>query len=75
MSKNITPEKILCRCGCGKYLTPNLEREMVPSKITNMMLPKGTVTKINGYGYMNNGYFQTLRCGFRWALHNLNNKT
>lgn len=66
----MNPKKIKCRCGCGKFLIPNLEREKVPDAKSIFGFRYGKVIRINGYGYSNNGKFNSLRCGFRWATRN-----
>jgi hypothetical protein len=70
---NIKPIKILCRCGCGKYLRPNYERERIPNPhpLLKGHFKDGKAIKIIGYGYMNNGFFNSLTCGFRWAIRNV----
>src|SRR5438094_276656 len=71
---NIIPKKIKCLCGCGQYLRPNFIREQVKSDTSVFRVSDGKVIGISGYGYMNNNKFNTLRCGFRWAVRNEKNK-
>jgi hypothetical protein len=66
----IPVQKIKCRCGCGKYLRPNLVREQMPDEKAVFGTREGKVLKIAGYGYGNNNKFDSLRCGFRWAVKN-----
>lgn len=65
----IPTRKIRCRCGCGRYLTPNFEREILHDRASVFGTRYGKVIRITGYGYMNNNIFQTLRCGFNWAVY------
>lgn len=57
-------------CGCGDLVKPNYIRKQLPhDKFTNWT-KDGNIIGIEGYGYNNNGVFNTLRCGFRWAVNN-----
>lgn len=71
MTKAITPEKRLCRCGCGKTLTPNYVRKVIQNPRCPRLSKDGDILRISGYGYSDNGHFQTLRCGFRYAVKKL----
>ncbi len=66
-------QKIICKCGCGQLVKPNYIREQVPNKRLGMLIVDGKIIGIRGYGYNDNGMFNTLRCGFRWAVRE--NKT
>lgn len=61
-----------CMCGCGKILRPNYEREWIPNPKVPGHMMEGKIIKLLGYGYLNNGRFATLTCGFRWAVRNTN---
>jgi len=60
-----------CLCGCGNNVKPNYIRERVPSTILKNWDKAGKITGVEGYGYLNNGYFNTLRCAFDWATRRL----
>lgn len=72
MNKKITPERKICLCGCGKIVTPNYRRRVIQNPRFPGLLKEGEILSIEGYGYNDNGYFDTLRCGFRWAVNSLN---
>lgn len=73
---------------CGKPLKPNIydvrekyEKEVVVPAVGELKPEQrwmDTYTRkvgerISGYGYMSQGYFCTLRCGWRFALRVLKN--
>jgi len=66
----IKAKKVKCLCGCGKYVKPNYIRSRKPNdKIKVEGWDKaGEIIGVAGYGYLDNGVFNTLRCGFEWAI-------
>lgn len=68
---DIIPKRFKCKCGCGKFVRPNYIREVVPNEKIKGWTKDGKIIGIEGYGYLNNGIFNTLRCGFRWATQKI----
>lgn len=66
---DIQAKKIKCFCGCGNNLKPNYIRDRVKSANLHGWMVDGKIIGISGYGYLDNGFFNTLRCGFNYAVN------